>query len=162
MYNSETYGKLELSEIPVKINDYFQKMKQYGEQIHIVVGSDSQNFSDTKLVNVIAIYCEHHGGIYFYEISRIDKIKDVRIKLHVETGESLKVATELVDLLEGYDELFMNTTLSIHIDAGLSPEGKTRELIPELVGWIKSCGYDCETKPDSWVASTVADRISKL
>ena len=161
MYNSETYGKLELKEIPVKINDYFQKMRQYGEEIHIVVGSDSQNFSDTKLVNVIAVYCEHHGGIYFYEISRINKIKDVRIKLHVETGESLKVATELVDLLEGYDELFMNTTLSIHIDAGLSPEGKTRELIPELVGWIKSCGYDCETKPDSWVASTVADRISK-
>jgi len=161
VYNSETYGKLELKEIPVKINDYFQKMRQYGEEIHIVVGSDSQNFSDTKLVNVIAVYCEHHGGIYFYEISRINKIKDVRIKLHVETGESLKVATELVDLLEGYDELFMNTTLSIHIDAGLSPEGKTRELIPELVGWIKSCGYDCETKPDSWVASTVADRISK-
>ena len=161
MYNSETYGKLELKEIPVKINDYFQKMRQYGEEIHIVVGSDSQNFSDAKLVNVIAVYCEHHGGIYFYEISRINKIKDVRIKLHVETGESLKVATELVDLLEGYDELFMNTTLSIHIDAGLSPEGKTRELIPELVGWIKSCGYDCETKPDSWVASTVADRISK-
>ncbi len=161
MYNSETYGKLELKEIPVKINDYFQKMRQYGEEIHIVVGSDSQNFSDTKLVNVIAVYCEHHGGIYFYEISRINKIKDVRIKLHVETGESLKVATELVDLLEGYDELFINTTLSIHIDAGLSPEGKTRELIPELVGWIKSCGYDCETKPDSWVASTVADRISK-
>ena len=161
MYNSETYGKLELREIPVKINDYFQKMRQYGEEIHIVVGSDSQNFSDTKLVNVIAVYCEHHGGIYFYEISRINKIKDVRIKLHVETGESLKVATELVDLLEGYDELFVNTTLSIHIDAGLSPEGKTRELIPELVGWIKSCGYDCETKPDSWVASTVADRISK-
>ena len=161
MYNSETYGKLELREIPVKINDYFQKMRQYGEEIHIVVGSDSQNFSDTKLVNVIAVYCEHHGGIYFYEISRINKIKDVRIKLHVETGESLKVATELVDLLERYDELFMNTTLSIHIDAGLSPEGKTRELIPELVGWIKSCGYDCETKPDSWVASTVADRISK-
>ncbi len=161
MYNSATYGKLELREIPVKINDFFQKMKQYGEQIHIVVGSDSQNFSDTKLVNVIAVYCEHHGGIYFYEISRINKIKDVRVKLHVETSESLKVATELVDLLEGYGELFMNTTLSIHIDAGLSPEGKTRELIPELVGWIKSCGYDCETKPDSWVASTVADRISK-
>ncbi len=161
MYISKTYGKLELNQIPEKINDYFQKMKQYGEPIHIVVGSDSQNFSDTKLVNVVAVYCEGHGGIYFYEISRINKIKDVRVKLHVETGESLKVATELIDLFEGYEELFMNTTLAIHIDAGMSPKGKTKELIPELVGWIKSCGMDCETKPCSWVASTIADRISK-
>ncbi|MCR5767668.1 MAG: ribonuclease H-like YkuK family protein [Lachnospiraceae bacterium] len=161
MYNSETYGKLELSQIPEKINEYYEKMKLYDTPIHIIVGTDSQNFDKTKLVSVIAVYCEGHGGIYFYEISRIDKIKDVRVKLHVETGESLKITTDLVDLLENYPDLFMNTTLSIHIDAGLNPNGKTRELIPELVGWIKSCGYDCETKPDSWVASTIADRISK-
>ena len=71
------------------------------------------------------------------------------------------MATELADGLEKYEDLYLNTTLSIHIDAGLNPNGKTRELIPELVGWIQSCGYDCETKPDSWVASTIADRISK-
>jgi predicted RNase H-related nuclease YkuK (DUF458 family) len=125
------------------------------------VGTDSQNFDKTKLVSVIAVYCEGHGGIYFYEVTRINRIQDVRIKLHVETGESLKITTQLVDLLEQYEELFLNTTLSIHVDAGLNPNGKTRELIPELVGWIKSCGYDCETKPESWVASTIADRISK-
>ena len=161
MYISETYGKLELSQIPEKINEYYEKMKLYDTPIHIIVGTDSQNFDKTKLVSVIAVYCEGHGGIYFYEISRIDKIKDIRVKLHVETGEILKITTELVDLLESFPDLFMNTTLSIHIDAGLNPNGKTRELIPELVGWIKSCGYDCETKPESWVASTIADRISK-
>ena len=161
MYNSQTYGRVELNNIPEKLSDYYQKIKQYESPIHIIVGSDSQNFDKTKLVNVIAMYCEGHGGIYFYEISRIDKIKDVRVKLHVETGESLKVATELADGLEKYEDLYLNTTLSIHIDAGFNPNGKTRELIPELVGWIQSCGYDCETKPDSWVASTIADRISK-
>ena len=161
MYNSQTYGRVELNNIPEKLSDYYQKIKQYESPIHIIVGSDSQNFDKTKLVNVIAMYCEGHGGIYFYEISRIDKIRDVRVKLHVETGESLKVATELADGLEKYEDLYLNTTLSIHIDAGLNPNGKTRELIPELVGWIQSCGYDCETKPDSWVASTIADRISK-
>lgn len=161
MYISETYGKLELSQVPEKINEYFNKMKRYDTPIHIIVGTDSQNFDKTKLVSVIAVYCEGHGGIYFYEISRINRIQDVRVKLHVETGESLKITTQLVDLLEEYPDLFMNTSLSIHVDAGLNPNGKTKELIPELVGWIKSCGYDCETKPESWVASTIADRISK-
>ena len=55
----------------------------------------------------------------------------------------------------------MDMAFSIHVDAGMNPHGKTKELIPELVGWIKSLGYDCETKPESWVASSVADRISK-
>ena len=161
MYRSYTYGEVDLRSIPEKLNDYFQKAKKFESPIRIVVGTDSQNFSDTKMVTVIAIYCEGHGGIYFYEVSRISKIKDVRVKLHTETGESLRVATELIDGMEKYDEMFMNVSFSIHIDAGFNPSGKTRELIPELVGWIKSCGYDCECKPDSWVASTVADRISK-
>ncbi len=161
MYNSQTYGKLELNQIPEKINEYYQRMKQYDAPIHVIVGTDSQNFDTTKMVSVIAVYCEGHGGIYFYEITRFKKIMDVRKKLHAETGESLKIATTLVDLMERYEELFLNTTFSIHVDAGINPNGKTKELIPELVGWIRSCGYDCETKPDSWVASTIADRISK-
>ena len=42
-----------------------------------------------------------------------------------------------------------------------SEKGKTRELIPELVGWVKASGYEAETKPESFVASCVADRLSK-
>ena len=59
------------------------------------------------------------------------------------------------------EELYLNSTFSIHVDAGNSDYGKTKELIPSLVGWIKSCGYDCEVKPDSFAASSVADKISK-
>ena len=107
--------------------------------------------------------CEGHGGIYFYEVTRQPLIRDVRTKLHVETNASLNVASELIRLLEDkeYEELFMNCHFSIHIDAGHSYHGKTKDLIPELVGWIKSCGYDCEVKPDSFVASSIADKISK-
>nr|WP_130838469.1 ribonuclease H-like YkuK family protein [Lachnoclostridium sp. Marseille-P6806] len=47
------------------------------------------------------------------------------------------------------------------MDAGNSTNGKTKELIPELVGWIKACGYDCQVKSESFVAGTIADRIRK-
>jgi predicted RNase H-related nuclease YkuK (DUF458 family) len=161
MFVSETYGRLELRQIPDKIEDYYRKMEKYGSVFRIIVGTDSQNFSDTKMVTVIAAYCEGHGGIFFYEVSRIRKIRDVRKKLHVETEESLKVAEKLITGLEEYEKLYMDMTFSIHVDAGTNPHGRTKELIPELVGWIRSCGYACETKPDSWVASSVADRISK-
>ncbi|MCR5685310.1 MAG: ribonuclease H-like YkuK family protein, partial [Lachnospiraceae bacterium] len=71
---------------------------------------------------------------------------------------------KLLEILESekvYEELYTKTTFTIHVDAGKSPDGKTKELIPAIVGWIKSQGFECEIKPDSFVASSIADRISK-
>lgn len=161
MFVSKTFGMLTLDQVPGKVAEYYNRMKKYESPFRVIVGTDSQNFSDTKMVTVIAAYCEGHGGIFFYEVSRIGKIRDVRVKLRTETEESLRVADRLLELLEGYLEVYMDMMFSIHVDAGSTPHGKTKELIPELVGWIKSLGYDCETKPSSWVASSVADRISK-
>ncbi len=164
MYKSNTYGKLELQEIPSKILDYFEKMKHYDVPLLITVGTDSQNnFSTTKIVTVIAVTCEGHGGIFFYEVSNIKKISDVRMKLTEETTRSLNTMTELVEILEKseYGELRENSSLAIHVDAGWSDKGKTKELIPMLVGWIKACGYDCKVKPESYTSSSIADRISK-
>jgi len=163
MYQSATYGNLELNQIPEKIKDYYEKMKHYGSQFQMTVGSDSQNFDTLKVVNVIAVICEGHGGIFFYEITRFPRTNDVRQKLTTETNESLQTTLKLTEIMEkeDYKELRENLQISIHIDAGWNPNGKTRDLIPGLVGWIKACGYDCEVKPDAFVASTIADKISK-
>ncbi len=165
MYQSQTYGKLELTDVPAKILEYFERNKDFEEPFQITVGTDSQNFSDTKMVSVIAVTCQGHGGIFFYEISHIDKIMDVRRKLTEETTRSLEVMETLVSILEQdqYKTLRDNITLAIHVDAGWSEKGKTKELIPMLVGWIKGIHPEIQTlvKPQSWAASTVADRISK-
>lgn len=163
IFHSQTYGSVEISKIPSKINLFYERMKEYGCPFRIIIGTDSQNFDYTKMVSVIAVVCEGHGGIFFHRITKQPIIKDVRSKLHIETNESLNIASQIVEILEQpeYEELFMNSTFTIHVDAGRSEKGKTKELIPELVGWIKSCGYDCEVKPDSFVASSIADKISK-
>ena len=109
-------------------------------------------------------HCEGERGIFFYEVSKIPLVRDVRRKLHIETNASLNLATALVDVFETeerYHEMYLSVPISIHIYAGNSEKGKTKELIPELVGWVKSSGYDAETKPESFVASCVADRLSK-
>ena len=95
MFHSDTYGKVTLEQIPEKINDYFEKMKHYDVPLQVIIGTDSQNFSYTKMVSVIAVICEGHGGIYFYEISNIDRIKDVRVKLTKETEQSLELIAKL-------------------------------------------------------------------
>ena len=164
MFTSGTYGKGGIDQIPVKILKFYNDHLKYESQMQIIVGTDSQNFDTTKMVSVIAVICEGHGGIFFYEVTRQPLIRDVRTKLHVETNDSLRVAETLVEIMENnkdLEEMYLNCPIAIHIDAGNSKNGKTRELIPELVGWIKACGYDCSVKPDSFVASTIADRISK-
>ena len=164
MFKSPTYGKLHIEQIPDKILTFYLDHTKYDAPVHIIVGTDSQNFDDTKIVSVVAVICEGHGGMFFYEITRRALIRDVRTKLHTETNDSLKVAETLVEIMENdkkYEEMYLNCPVAIHVDAGNSRNGKTRELIPELVGWIRACGYDCSIKPDSFVASTIADRISK-
>ena len=165
MYNSQTYGKLDIEQIPDKILEFYENHKKYDTQTYIVVGTDSQGFaSETKIVTVIAVINERHGGIYFYEITHHDKITDIRKKLYTETQLSLEAAENLVGLLEGdekYSEMYLDCPISIHIDAGNSPNGRTKDLIAGLTGWVSAMGYDYEVKPESVIASTVADKISK-
>ena len=52
-----------------------------------------------------------------------------------------------------------NVHLSIHMDIGKN--GPTSKYIQELEGWVKATGYDCEIKPNSYAASTIADKYSK-
>ena len=162
-FQSQTYGKVNIKDVPEKIMDYVKRMERYDSSFQITVGTDSQNFSDTKIVSVIAITCEGHGGIFFYEVSRIKRIADVRLKLTEETTRSLEIMTALVEILETeeFNEIRDKLSLAIHVDAGWSDKGKTKELIPGLVGWIKACGYEPKVKPESYTASSIADKISK-
>ena len=164
MFITGSGEKVEFTELCKRMKDFYKRTKVYESDYDIIVGTDSQNHSETKIVTVICITCKGHGGIFFYQVTREPKIEEVRRKLYVETQESLEIAQQLIEELESnhiYSDVYLNCPISIHVDAGNSPKGKTRELIPEIVGWIKACGYDAKVKPDSFCASTIADRISK-
>ena len=164
MFNSQTYGKLNIELVVDKLLEFYNRTKQYETPVQIIVGTDSQNHSETKVVTVIAITCEGHGGIYFYEVNYLDRIDNVRQKLFTETGMSLETADKILKVMENnqrYEELFDAATFTIHVDAGRSDKGKTKDLIPAIVGWVRSVCFEYEIKPDSFVSSTIADRISK-
>ena len=106
-FQSQTYGKLNIRNIPEKIMDYVRRMDCYGLKLTIM----------TSLVE---------------ELEK-EEYREIRNKL----------------------------SLAIHVDASWNDHGKTKELIPGLIGWIRACGYDCKVKPESYAASSIADRISK-
>lgn len=162
-FKSMTYGQLDLKEIPNKLLHFYDERKVFGTPFHLIIGTDSQTKKETKIVTVIAIVCEGHGGIFFYTSKTVPMITNLARKLETETGDSLLVATELLEELESdnFSEFMKNVPITIHIDAGNTPRNKTKSLIDGLIGWVTATGLQCEIKPDSFVASTIADRISK-
>lgn len=158
---SITYGEVTMQEIVRIIKEHCEKCN--AEENRVIIGTDSQNFDKTKIVMVIALHNVGRGGIFFYDITNLPKITNIKQKLITETQMSLNYATELMDAFDklnletGFD--YTNLNFSIHVDAGYF--GPTKEVIPEIVGWVKSCGFDCVVKPQSFVASSIADKLSK-
>lgn len=151
---SPTYG-----EIPVK--RVFEIIKEYiknhpDEEYQITVGTDSQNFNITKTVVVIALWRVGKGGIFFYEIKNVKKINNLQQKIYYETSLSLDLANKLTKELQREN---LPCDVSIHVDIGRN--GPTAKVIPEIVGWVTSCGYKCEIKPNSYTASGIANKFSK-
>lgn len=162
---SPTYGRVDMKQIAKIVFDYIKDHADVAEHNHIVIGTDSQNHKDeTKAVVVIAVYTDGKGGKFFYEIKKLPVILNLKTKIHKETEFSIIYADELLDELfslavqENFDyEKY--TSVGIHVDAGYA--GPSGQVIPEIVGWLKGAGYEPTVKPDSFVASTIADRISK-
>ena len=131
----------------------------------ITVGTDSQSHSRTKLVEVIAIHRVGAGGIFFYRVEYVDKIRILKEKIIEETARSIDNATGLLDEISvnlidyDLDIEDLNVRFQIHCDIG--HYGKTSALIAEITNWVESMGYEVAIKPDSYTASGIANKISK-
>lgn len=158
---SPTNGCVSMDDIASIIR---QKVLDGHGEFNVMIGTDSQNFDQTKMVMVIALHNVGHGGIFFYEVSRVRRIENVKEKLFFETTLSLQCAGQLMEAFErlkettGFDyEKSLN--FSIHVDAGYN--GPSCQVIPEVVGWIRACGYNAVVKPESYAACSIANKYSK-
>ena len=155
---SPTKGILSLKEVVKEISNFVDQdpTKFY----RIVIGSDSQarqvnSHSEIDFVTAIVVHRASSGAIYFWKKQRIIKKPILREKIYTETTMSLTTAQEFVPLLREkvspakYD-------FEIHIDVG--PLGPTRDMINEVVGMVRGSGFEAKTKPESWGASSVADK----
>ena len=157
IFISPTNGKMTKAEIYDFILKKIQENQITKEHDYsIIVGTDSQNSYKTKMVLVICLIDKGHGGRYFYHIDWMKKIKDINAKIYTETEKSLEIARELNEFLHDND---VRAEVEVHVDIGRN--GKTKELIQGILGWVTSEGFTAKIKDESWVASTIADKISK-
>lgn len=163
MFTRPNGQKVSLHKIAEIITDYIASNP--ATPYCITVGTDSQTYDQTKIAEVIAVHRVGSGGIFFYRISRVPRISNLRQKIQTETQCSLTIADELLSAIEirlldaGLDMNSMDVHFQIHCDVGYN--GSTKALIQEIVGWVQSLGYECRIKPASYAASAVADRLSK-
>ena len=129
-------------------------------EYRLSIGTDSMTYKDTQFVLAIVLHRVGRGGIYFYKRFNHPAIKDLRQKLYTETQVSIDTA-ELVfsNLLDIDENIYDKLNLSIHLDIGKN--GPTKDLIRELEGWVTALGYEYAIKPDSYAASSIANKYSK-
>ena len=158
MFISPTAGRVDVPNMIDQIASFVDEEPR--SFYSLIIGTDSQTRStngkpEVDFVTAIVVYRKGKGARYFWRKEKHYKTPLLRDKIYTETLMSLDIAQELVPQVRKkvspgkYD-------LEIHIDVG--PLGPTREMIREVVGMVNGNGFVAKTKPDSWGASSVADK----
>ena len=77
----------------------------------------------------------------------------------MQIADGLLIDVECILEDDGINIDELNIKFQIHCDIGKN--GKTSELIKEIVGWVTASGYECLIKPESYTANSIADKYSK-
>jgi len=153
-FRSPTHGALDFDSVLEKLLEYVGS--EPGLEYELIIGTDSMPGpnAEAEFVSAIVVHRKNRGGIYFWSKRHEAKLHTLRDRIFQEALFSLRLAEQLIEKLKHKDITDFN--LTIHVDVG--PNGETKKLVHEVVGMIKGNGFAVKTKPESYGASSVADR----
>jgi predicted RNase H-related nuclease YkuK (DUF458 family) len=152
---SPTKGRLSFEQVYDDISKFVEDVPD--AHYKLIVGTDSQLRERICYVTAIIILREGKGGRFYY-FKEFERAKiGLKQRIFLEVSKSLGVASKLAERLAANGLADLN--VEIHLDVG--EEGRTREIIREVVGMVTGSGFDARIKPDSYGASKVADRFTK-
>jgi len=154
-FKSPTFGNLDYSQVIAKIAAY---IKEDTDSVYkIIVGSDSEaKTGDVDFVTAIIVHRLGKGGVYFWRKRKIPNQYNMQQRIGHETQLSLELAWKIRDDFQhnglgAYEP-------EVHIDIGLI--GVSRDMVKWVTGMVLGSGFAYKIKPDSFAASTVADRYT--
>src|SRR3989338_2557120 len=154
MFQSVTHGKISFERTIDLIIKYMDDVSY--ARYSFIIGTDSTGNNDGQEIDYITAILVHRigfGGIYFWH-KKPGIGHSLYDRVFKESAMSLEFASSFLEELKKRNA--HNFSFEIHVDVGNN--GKTKEIISQVVGMIKSSGYKVVTKPNSYVASKVADR----
>ena len=161
---SPSKGNLSLEQVIKEIFGYMQQLPEY--QYEVVVGCDSPSSDKPFFPIAIVVLRTGAGGRFFlkkmqYPDSFLKRFAHINWKNRIlqEVYLSCELALSLREVLEQENKLGLKYQFEyIHADVG--EQGKTKEMVKEVVGLIKSTGFEPRIKPQSFAATVVADRYT--
>jgi len=154
---SPSKGRMSFIEVFEELARYTNEFPD--ESYKLIIGTDSHSFLNDCVIFVTAVVVHRvgKGGRFFYHKQKTRYMESLRQRIYYETFLSLEVATRVTEKLAENSDLRLN--VEIHLDVG--EKGETRDIIKEVVGMVIGSGYRACIKPDSYGATTVADRFTK-
>lgn len=163
-FNS-TQNHMSIADVVEKIKYFIQTNPD--SKFRLAVGTDSQAKGN---------YTCFATGIHIHRIGQgawccvgksmeMKRYTNLREKISQETLMTYEIVYVLNDrLLTDLCQFAMkyknfDCKLEAHIDVGI--RGESRKLIREMVGYFEGMGIDAKIKPDSFVASSYANRYSR-
>ena len=161
---SPSKGNLTLDEVIKEIFGYMQEKPDF--QYEVIVGTDSPSSDKPFFPIAIVILRTGAGGRFFlkkmhYPDNFLKRFANINWKNRIlqEVYLSCELALSLRETLEKENKLGLKYQFEyIHADVG--EVGKTKEMVKEVVGLIKSNGFEPRIKPQSFAATVVADRYT--
>ena len=148
----------------VSFEQMFEDLVSYSNEFpddsyKLIIGTDSHSFLNESVIFVTAVVVHRigKGGRFYYHKQKKPYMVSLRQRIYYETFLSLEVATRITEQLAQNGDCRLN--VEIHLDVG--EKGDTRDIIKEVVGMVIGSGYQAFIKPDSFGATTVADRFTK-
>ncbi|MDP3982082.1 MAG: ribonuclease H-like YkuK family protein [bacterium] len=162
-FYNPTRGQLSL---PLALEEMLSYMRERpNASYEVIVGCDSPAVLEPFFPVVIVVLRKGEGGRFF--LKRIFYPNNRKFhSLHQRILEEVLLSCQLAIFLRGeLEKKAIQDDASLHfsfryIHADVGERGPTKDMIKEVTGLIRGNGFEPCIKPNSFAASTVADRFS--
>jgi hypothetical protein len=156
-------GNLTFDQVVREIFGYMLKMPE--KSYELIVGCDSSSGEDPNFPLAVVILRRGEGGRFFlkkvrYPSSSKKRFSHWKTRILEEVMLSCQFALQLKENLEAKKQEGVPNYQFRYIHADIGENGATKDMIKEVTGLIRGNGFEPKIKPESYVASVVADRFS--
>ena len=164
IFNSASGLKLTSGEVVEEIGCFMAADR--GRRYKIVVGTDSGIFTDssTDFVTALVVHRLGNGGRYFWHRATLNKFHTLRERIIHEALTSVEIAKEIILAIQDSpafsSEDFKNLIWEFEVHVDIGEKGRTKTMIQEVVAMVRASNFEVRVKPESYAASSIADRYA--
>lgn len=156
-------GSLSLPEVLTEMVAYMKEKP--GKSYEVIVGCDSSAVAEPTFPVAIVVLRKGAGGRFFLKRVKYPNSRKF-YNIHDRILEEVLLSCQLaLWLRENFENVVQDQDVNLHykleyIHADVGQNGVTKDMVKEVTGLIRGNGFEPKIKPESFAASSVADRFA--